>query len=147
MADLQRSADCKRAAMPCLNLSAYQLPFYSCEKELIRSPLGILEENNCCWGCWWGGPEESGGEGGNRVVNSTMLLPMIICNIQSPSKVLEQHDQLFCFCYTLKTIEFEVRRCTWDNRFEFSAFVSWYFYLDLWNNVGHITFSIRPPNV
>ena len=51
--------------------------------------------------------------------NITLSLEMLTWFIQSPPNILEQQGQFLCFCYTLKTIDFEVKRCTWDDRSEF----------------------------
>ena len=55
-------------------------------------------------------------------------------------KVLEQQGQFLCFCGTLKTIEFEIKR--WD---DWSQFL--HLFPGIWfNNLQHITFCIKPPN-
>lgn len=55
---------------------------------------------------------------------------------QCPPKVLEHHRQLFFLCYTQKTFRFDLKRWT--------LFSSWYLYLDVFNNVEHGTFWLKP---
>ena len=57
-------------------------------------------------------------------------------DIQSPPKVLEQQDNFLCFCYTLKTFEFEVED-DMTCQIQISAGISWHFYLELLNNLSH----------
>ena len=48
----------------------------------------------------------------HRVPVGHPIIPIPEQDLQSPLKVSEQQGQFLCFCYTLKTIEFEAQKCT-----------------------------------
>ena len=65
--------------------------------------------------------------------------------IQSPLKVSEQKGQFLLFLiYTVDNwVSGEKMYTRW--KVQISVFISWYFYLELLNDLEHITFCIRPP--
>lgn len=59
--------------------------------------------------------------------------------IQSPSKPLEWQGLFLCFCCTLKTFEFQIKRI-WDMNSEFQLA-----HLDVLNISGYSTCCLNPP--